>query len=811
MTSWKELLYYMDEALYISDMETDELLFLNKRVKERGQITDASLGKPCYEVLMGKTSRCEFCPKYSIAEYSRHEKISWSSFYKQAGVYIHNSGIQISWKGGRKAYAQFSVDITQFKKAEEDTKYQLMQQELITQILASFVKTPRLELSFPAALQQVGNFLGVNIAVIYQYDAKKDSYKYFHGWFREDIIGLKVDLFQIPGDMARRYFIAKEHEYFQAEDADVPAKEFPFEAYKLKESDVLKYSIISMPIIIQGIVWGFWAVADVFSSHRWRAKDVDFTRIFSGLVDTALGREVAEQNLDMSEQMLSTVIDGLTNSIYWKNPETGIYEGGNNAFWELISKPKEDVVGRTNDDIFSKTAAEKFNITDQQALEVEGPLEYEQEVPVYSGEIVVLKSSKTVVRDAGGNPIRLIGFHEDITQRRYMEKAKQETLSRLEEVSRAKGDFLSRMSHEIRTPMNAILGMTKIGLEAEDSTKKQYSLEKIETASRHMLDLINQILDMAKIEANKLELVENEFIFSQMITNIISIMGVRADEKAQNLVVFIDENIPNRVIGDELRISQVINNLLSNAIKFTPEEGEIELGFRLEEQSEDRLQIRALVKDSGIGIAPEQQSKVFDAFEQVDGGINRIYEGTGLGLAIAKNIVSLLGGEIFLESEVGKGSEFSFNMQLRCAADENSAGEEAYSCESYDFNGKTILLAEDIDINREIVGAILKDVHINVITAENGREAVRYFMEEPEKYDLIFMDLHMPEMDGYEATKKIRELEDPKAKTIPIIAMTANVFKEDVEKCLAAGMNDHIGKPLDFNVVLQKMRQYIIG
>ena len=374
----------------------------------------------------------------------------------------------------------------------------------------------------------------------------------------------------------------------------------------------------------------------------------------------------------------------------------------------------------------------------------------------------------------------------------------------------AKSAFLANMSHEIRTPMNAIIGMTEIAKASESADKINDCLAKISIASKHLLGIINDILDMSKIEAQKFEISEYEFNFGKMVNNIHAIMSIKMEEKCQTFDLKCDAKIPRRVVGDEMRLSQVITNLLSNAVKFTPENGRIGLELEQKDERGNEIEIVVTVTDSGIGIDLEQQSTLFSAFEQADRGISRKYGGTGLGLAISKNIVNLMGGDFSLESEVGKGSSFSFNLILQKGHNDESISEDAdVVAKRYDFSGKRLLLVEDVDVNREIIMAMLEDTNINIDIAENGQIGVDKFFCDQDKYSLVFMDIHMPVMDGYSAAKMIRDMDSRQSRSIPIIAMTANAFKEDIEKCKAAGMNDHIAKPVDFNLMLEMMHKYL--
>ncbi len=513
------------------------------------------------------------------------------------------------------------------------------------------------------------------------------------------------------------------------------------------------------------------------------------------------------------------------------------------------------------------------------------------------------------------------------------------------QANHAKSEFLSNMSHEIRTPMNAIIGMTSIGKSSTDIERKNYCFNKIEDASTHLLGIINDVLDMSKIEAKKFELSPITFEFEKMLQRVVNVINFRVEEKQQNLMVHLDDKIPPILFGDDQRIAQVIANLLSNAVKFTSNYGTIILSAELIGENNGDYEIKISVSDTGIGISEEQQSRLFNSFEQADTHTTRKFGGTGLGLVICKNIIEMFRGKIWIESKLGKGSTFSFTMHIQKAdeiignkissvdwseiyalvvddapdileyflnlskrfgfncdtalnakqaleminksdhpyniffvdwkmpeingiqlsvkineimdnepiiimitavewslieeeakksgiakflskpifpsdleecisqyfrKDEQNNNEILEETETFDFSKRCILLTEDVEINREIVMAILENTNVNFICAENGVEALEKFKENSDKIDIIFMDLQMPEMDGFTATKKIRELDLEKAKNVPIIAMTANVFQADIDRCIETGMNGHLGKPIDYNEIIDVLKNYFI-
>ena len=386
----------------------------------------------------------------------------------------------------------------------------------------------------------------------------------------------------------------------------------------------------------------------------------------------------------------------------------------------------------------------------------------------------------------------------------------------LEAASRAKSEFLANMSHEIRTPINAVTGMTAIARSSGNLDRIHDCLDKIGLASHQLLGLINDILDMSKIEAKKFDLAHEPFSPEAMVRNAESINGVRTAEKKQRFAVDLAPDLPEVVVGDEMRLSQILLNLLSNAVKFTPEGGEIRLALKRIGSRGGKEEVEASVRDSGIGITEEQRARLFSAFVQADSGTSKRFGGTGLGLAISKSIAELMGGGISVESVPGKGSCFTVRVLLeKGSSDMLKISQTGKTPADFHFEGRTLLLVDDVPINREIVIALLEDTHVAIDCAENGQIAVNMFTANPDHYDLIFMDVQMPIMDGYDAARAIRafEAEHPAKEKhpqgVPIIAMTANAFAEDVEHCKKAGMNGHIAKPIEVETLLNIADKYL--
>ena len=375
--------------------------------------------------------------------------------------------------------------------------------------------------------------------------------------------------------------------------------------------------------------------------------------------------------------------------------------------------------------------------------------------------------------------------------------------------SKAKGEFLARMSHEIRTPLNAIIGMAHITKQYSGNKEKtDYSVDEILTASNHLISLINDVLDLSKIEFGKLELSYEAFALPLAIQEVVHLISPRCIE---NGIIFETnfEQLPDiAVIGDKLRLKQVLINLLGNSIKFTEKGGTINLLIDVLSHKQQDITLQFSVKDNGIGISEENISKLFTAFEQADSSIATTYGGTGLGLAISQNLVNEMGGKITVSSKPNKGSTFRFSIKFTKT---EIATDNKVQTETLNLTGKHILLAEDVDINRVILSELLDDTGVIIDEAVDGEQALEKFKQSAiNYYDLIFMDIQMPKMDGYEATDAIRKLERIDAKTVPIIAITANAYKEDVERALKVGMSGHIAKPVDIDAVRHLLSEKLV-
>ena len=405
---------------------------------------------------------------------------------------------------------------------------------------------------------------------------------------------------------------------------------------------------------------------------------------------------------------------------------------------------------------------------------------------------------------------RQMGKHLALLVERRTEELGLQT-EKAQIASRAKSDFLARMSHEIRTPLNAIIGMTEIAKRfvSGNPDKASASLDEISTASNHLMGILNDVLDMSKIEAGKFQLISEAFFLKTAMENVSKIIRQRCNEKHIHFFIQIDEKLGCAILGDRLRLSQVLINLLGNAVKFTKEDGNIRFSVEAVQEEETAITAQFTVADSGIGITAEQQKKLFKVFEQADDTIAVRFGGTGLGLTISQSLIQQMGGEITVSSIYGEGSVFTFTLCLpKVEMDLVEMPQESDGVPM--LKGKRILLVEDIEVNRMILKELLAETQMEIDEAEDGAKAVKRFADSPEGYyQLIFMDIQMPNMGGYEATRCIRALNREDAATVPIIAMTANAYREDIDNALQAGMNQHLSKPIDINHVFATLRQWL--
>ena len=924
------ILNSLDALIYVTDVETREILFANHRLLETLGIEEDVLGKHCDEVgdegIFGSSPAGELPVGGAVTRETRSVN---------TGRYYRNTDSLIKWTGGRAAHLGYAVDITAEKESGESMKKRLEQQELMSAMSQSFISTADTDVLIQNALRMTGEFMDASKILAMSLNRETEHLEIVNEWYNpnQDVQPPSQRAFPFKrGSVMFDDIILKNKSCLAYDRID------GLEAFSQYTKGGAK-SIIAVPIYVSGVFWGIISIEICDRHYAWSGSDIHLVRLIGSVISGVISRKLTEDNLIR----MSSIVDSSPQFIAYIQPD-GKFRYMNDGAARISGYSREKLAEDGIGIIFGAGDKESFF-----RQFVPGIIEKDShgfETPIARGdgeERILFMSGFTTGNDDG-----LAIIASDITENRKLERELVAAKEQAEQGSRAKSDFLSRMSHEMRTPMNAIIGMTAIAHASNDPEKQVYCLDKIEEASQHLLGVINDILDMSKIEAAKFELDFTEFDFEKMLLRVANVINFRVDEREQSFIIDIDPSVPKIVISDEQRFAQVLTNLLSNAVKFTPERGTIRLNASAVENGDGSRTIKVEVSDTGIGITPEQQRRLFRSFEQADGGIARKFGGTGLGLAISKSIVELMGGEIWVESEVDRGTSFFFTVTvrpgehpepwallppdvswetlrilvvddapdvreyfetfcgaagLRCVTADSGEraleliGEsteapfsivfvdlhmpgmdgvelsrvlkrkygrelivimvsssvwsdvkdramdagvdhfipkplfssEIVNCinslmglrstrtgeESSEdslggiFSGKRILLVEDVEINREIVISLLEETEIAIDSASDGREAVEIFSANPGAYDLIFMDIHMPEVDGYEATRRIRALDNEWAASVPICAMTANVFREDVDRCFEAGMNAHVGKPVNFDEIIKILKTYL--
>jgi PAS domain S-box-containing protein len=525
-----------------------------------------------------------------------------------------------------------------------------------------------------------------------------------------------------------------------------------------------------------------------------------------------------DKEIRYTQNFLSQIINSAPDPIFIKDRQHR-WLILNDALCQLMGVERERLIGKSDYDFFPKHEADIFWEKDELVFQSAQENINEESFTDANGKVFTISTKKTLISNNQGEQF-LVGIIRDITERKQAEVELQRAKEVAEAANRAKSEFLANMSHEIRTPMNAISGLVYLALKSDPSPIQRDYLTKIQSAAQSLIGIINDILDFSKIEAGKLELEQVEFslpeLFEQMSNNI----STRAEAKGLQVICTIPETVPVRIVGDPLRLGQILNNLASNAVKFTPT-GHILMNVEPAGLSRQpgRIFLTFAVSDTGIGMTEEHVHKIFTPFTQADASITRKYGGTGLGLSIVKRLIDLMHGQLLVQSQPGVGSRFSFTIDFALPGTitpiVDSSSPEPVSpsglltlAEQLEaIQGARVLVVEDNIVNQMVARGMLEKAGMVVEIAGNGQQALE-IIAQAEPFNAIFMDIQMPEMDGYEATRQIRQIRPNE--NIPIIAMTAHVMAEEREQCQAAGMNDHVGKPIDPLQLHQMLVKWII-
>jgi len=510
-----------------------------------------------------------------------------------------------------------------------------------------------------------------------------------------------------------------------------------------------------------------------------------------------------------SEGKLRALLDAIPDRAWLKDTQ-GHYVAVNRSAAAFFGLAPDQMVGKRTADLFPPEVAQQFDQEECEIIASMKPLRVERQTGGYGRWF---ETVKVPIRNADGSAAGLVAISRDITERKYAEGELRAATAAAEQANRAKGEFLSHISHEIRTPMNAILGFAELALLEQPDPNQCEHLTKITAATKSLLRVIDDVLDFERVDAGKLQLESVDFRVSDVLQNVRDVVERAAQAKGLALRFKVSDEVPLRLKGDPMRIGQVLTNLFANSVKFT-EHGFVEAVVRMEKVKAvgNASSLRFEVRDTGIGISTEEQALLFQPFTQADSSTTRRYGGTGLGLVICKRLVELMGGRIWIDSAPGEGTTVYFT--ITCAASQDTAPpqsmvrDQQLPEDAAALNGKRVLVVDDHPINRMLMAKLLKLAGAEAVPAENGLDALRV-LEQETKVDLVLMDLRMPEMDGYEATRRIRA--DTRWAKMPIVAVTASAATYERARCMAAGMNDVMIKPIHqatfFPVIAAAMRR----
>ncbi|MBP6483187.1 MAG: response regulator [Rhodoferax sp.] len=511
-------------------------------------------------------------------------------------------------------------------------------------------------------------------------------------------------------------------------------------------------------------------------------------------------RKQSEVRLAESQATMSALINSIPDLIFYKNPD-GVYLGCNDAFGEMVGHSVAEITHKTDHELFPKEVADFFRTKDLEMLASLKKQANEEWVDYPNGRRVLLDTLKSPFWGAGGKLLGLLGISRDVTQRKFAEEELLAAKEVAEEATKAKSDFLANMSHEIRTPMNAIIGMSHLALQTPLDKKQRNYIEKVNRAGENLLGIINDILDFSKIEAGKMSMESIDFHLEDVMDHLANLVGMKTEDKGLELLFNTPADVPTALVGDPLRLGQVLVNLGNNAVKFT-ESGEVVIGVEKVADHDDGIELHFWVKDTGIGMTPEQCSKMFQSFSQADASTTRKYGGTGLGLAISKNLVELMRGRIWVESVAGQGSTFHFHARL--GVQKNPQIRRMFKAE--ELLGTRVLVVDDNASAREILSSMARTFGLEVDVARDGSEALRLIEQADHKalsYDLVLMDWKMPVMDGVEAVRQIRS--ETLSKTPAVIMVTAFGREEAMTSASERGVQIHnvLTKPVTPSTLLE--------
>lgn len=600
------------------------------------------------------------------------------------------------------------------------------------------------------------------------------------GYDRDEIVGNRISLVMTPESAERAQTTVLPQYWRDGVVRDVP--------YQYVKKDGIVIDVLLDSVVTDDPAWG---------------------KISLSTVRNITLRKRAEEEARRMRALLNSIIQNLPTPVFLKEAEELKYVLWNRASEKLYGFSSEEVLGKTAYDFFPDDQAEVFHAQDRETLS-KGRLLCvpEQLVDTKAKGTRIVHSKKLPILDDDGTPRYLVGISEDITDRKEAEKALIKARDAAEQASRAKSEFLANMSHEIRTPINGIMGMTELALNTELTPEQHEYLDAVRISADALLKLINDILDFSKIEAGKLELIDVDFALRDTIADTMTMLAVQAHKKDLELVYQVSPDVPDALIGDPGRIRQVLVNLVGNAIKFT-EKGEVVVRVQSGIEQREEAHLHFTVTDTGIGIPPEKHEKIFHEFEQADGSTSRKYGGTGLGLAICSRFCEMMGGKIWVESEVGKGSTFHFTARLHL---QKVTMAQANPEEIGNLKELSVLVVDDNATNRKILEQILLYWGMNPTVVDGGPaalDAIKNACESGKPFPIILTDCMMPEMDGFQLVERIKQ--DACSPSSTIVMLTSSGERGDAARCLNLGISAYLLKPVKQSELLFTISKVLQG
>ncbi len=694
-----------------------------------------------------------------------------------------------------------SYDITDLKHAEQQLQNRLHIENTLAAIASRYIHRKDFDEAVEWCLSEIARICGADRAGLWMLNEDETAFVVSHRWFKpqSETRPLAPKSLPVPA-LTWGLQQIEQGKPLVIEDADA----LPADAEPLRR--LIKatggHSLLVLPVRTEGRLVGFMTFVNFTESDLWVAQDVSLLQVAADLTGEALQRQMAEQALQEREARMRAILHALPDVVFLVDRE-GRFQDCYSNDPNLLTMAPEQFVGRSLSELFPEEVAEPALEAIRRALDTghlqpfETPLLHPLTGWRYYEARIVPHGDNTVV-----------AVVRDITERKQAEAALAEMNAQLERAlvqaqelavaaeaaSHAKSEFLASMSHEIRTPMNGIIGMTELLLSTPLNEEQRDYLKTLRSSADLLLSILSDILDIAKIEAGKMVLESVPTDLREVVQDTVKLFMPRAQEKELVLRAEVAEDLPNAVLTDPMRLRQILANLVNNAIKFT-EQGGVVVRAELLRREAERAWVRLSVEDTGIGIPPERLHAIFEAFTQADSSTTRRYGGTGLGLTICKRLAELMGGHIDVRSEVGKGSTFWVDLPLpvvQAAAEPVHAPTASVEQQPLP-TGLRILLVEDNEVNRKGAVRMLQKLGCEVDIAADGHQAIDKTAQH--RYDIVFMDVYMPGMDGYEATRLIRQREEATGSHQVIIAMTANAMEGDRERCLQAGMDDYLAKP----------------